>query len=323
MKIIIDENKKEKRVDRFLKKLLFYAPLSFIYKCLRENVKVNGKKVKENYILKEGDELIINGVKEIEKLIKNEKEVFTELGSNLDIVYEDKNILIVNKPYNLLVHGDKNEKKRTLTNYVLNYLYKKNEYDPSEKTFTPSPNNRLDRNTKGLIIFSKVATALREMNKLFKNTDKVNKYYLALVQGEINEERTIEGVIKRDSQNNVSKVILNKTKNSDNKDVKTIIYPLKVLCKKNSLCSIVRIKLITGRTHQIRASLKAIGNPLLFDKKYNQKNSVIKNSSYKDSYKLVSYKIVFGDIKGELSYLSNKEFSLNEKDIIDEIKNSI
>ena len=179
-KITISSKEANQRVDKYVKKYLNEATLSFIYKLFRKkDVKINGHWVKENYIIKEGEELSIYVTDSQLEEFSKPKEI-EKVSLNHEIVYEDENILIVNKPRGLLVHGDEGEKKLTLSNEVINYLYFKGEYNPKDDHgFTPGPAHRLDRNTSGLVVFGKNLVSLQELEELFKEKEEIVKIILA------------------------------------------------------------------------------------------------------------------------------------------------
>ena len=157
IKITITENQGNQRLDRFLKKYFDRAPLSHIYKLIRKDVKVNGKRQKEDTMLAAGDELTIYLSEEDAKALQTVKK-HVKAKRQFRIAYEDENILVCEKPFGLLTHGDHTEKKNHLANQVVDYLIQTGAYQPRlEKTFTPAPANRLDRNTTGLVIFGKHA----------------------------------------------------------------------------------------------------------------------------------------------------------------------
>ena len=171
--IKISKQEANQRIDKYVKKYLNEAPLSFIYKLFRKkDVKINKHWVKENYILQEDDELSIyindQQLEEFNKPIEIEKVDLTH-----PIIYEDENIIVVDKPRGLLVHGDENEKSVTLTNEVINYLYYKGEFNPKNKGFVPAPAHRLDRNTSGIVMFAKNLVSLQELQELFKSKDNL------------------------------------------------------------------------------------------------------------------------------------------------------
>ena len=179
------------RIDKYIRKYLNEAPLSFIYKLFRKkDIKVNGKKVDINYILKQDDLIEIYIQDDLLKTF-NSPRVIEKEKINLDIIYEDENILIINKDPNILIHeGDEGKKANTLNNTILNHLLSKNEYSPSN-LYTPSCVHRLDRNTSGLVIASKNLETAKILLEAFKNKDNLEKYYIALVKGKTKKEETI------------------------------------------------------------------------------------------------------------------------------------
>ncbi len=181
--IQITKNEENQRLDRFLRKYLKNASLSYIYKAIRKDVKVNGKRGKEDQILYEGDEIsLYMDSDEIEEFQK--KKDRPQGKRQFRVAYEDENVLVVEKPFGLLTHGDITEKKNTLANQVLGYLIEEGKYSPrNERTFVPSPVNRLDRNTTGLVIFGKNAAALAALNKMIRERTSIKKYYWTIVAG--------------------------------------------------------------------------------------------------------------------------------------------
>lgn len=305
--ITITYKEANQRIDRYIRKYLNEAPLSYIYKLFRKkDIKVNGKKVEINYILKENDVLTIyindDTLKtfQIPKLITYEK-------VNLDIIYEDENILIINKDVNVLVHeGEENKKANTLNNMILNYLLSKGEYTPND-TYTPSCVHRLDRNTSGLIIASKNLESAKILLDLFKAKTQIEKYYLALVNGNTKNEETIRKKLLKDEKKKYVKV--------DENGLEALTSYTKITSNKEY--SLLKVKLHTGRTHQIRVHMSSINYPLVNDDKYGDFK---KNKEFEQLYNykyqfLHSYIIKFNKIEGKLSYLTNKEFKapLKEK----------
>ena len=299
-KIIISSKEANQRVDKYVKKFLNEAPLSFIYKLFRKkDVKINKHWVKENYILQEGDELAIYiSDSQLEEF--NKPKELKKANLNHQIIYEDENILIVNKPRGLLVHGDQNEKTVTLANDVMSYLYFKGEYDPKEKGFIPAPAHRLDRNTSGLVVFAKNLISLQELEELFKNKDDIEKEYLALVKGKVDQKLEINSPLLKDENTGIVKISKN------GKSALTFVEKVKFYKD----FTLVKVVILTGRTHQIRVHLSSVNHPIIGDSKYGDFKL---NKEFKDRYNfenqfLHAYRLSFKNIKGQLSYLSNKEF---------------
>ena len=188
VKIIIEENQSGQRLDRFLKKYYSKAPLSLIYRMIRKDVKLNGKRAHEDVVLNEGDELTLYITDEESASLKGSVRR-VKARKQFTIPYEDENVLIADKPFGLLTHGDSHEKKNHLANQVMDYLISKGEYDPvRDRTFTPAPCNRIDRNTTGLVIFAKNPHSLREINAVLRTKEGIEKYYLTILCGDLKEE---------------------------------------------------------------------------------------------------------------------------------------
>ncbi len=300
-KIIVSSKEANQRVDKYVKKYLNLAPLSFIYKLFRKkDVKINGHWVKESYILNEGEELSIYVTdSQIEEFSK-EKEI-EKVNLNHEIIYEDENIIIINKPRGLLVHGDESEKKLTLANEVINYLYFKGEYDPKEtKAFTPAPAHRLDRNTSGLVVFAKNLVSLQELETLFKEKNDIKKEYKALVVGNLESQREIDAPLLKDVSTGLVRI------SKLGKTAKSIVKPI----KRYGNYTLVNVEILTGRTHQIRVHLASISHPVVGDSKYGdfKVNKQVKELYGFENQFLTAYKLTFKNLKGHLSYLSGKSF---------------
>lgn len=292
------------RVDKYVKKYLNNAPLSFIYKLFRKkDVKINSHWVKENYILKEGDVLSIYVTdSQVEEF--NKPRELNKIPLTHPIIYEDENILIINKPRGLLVHGDKEEKRITLTNEVLNYLYSKGEYDPRvDNGFSPAPAHRLDRNTSGLVIYAKNLSSLQQLENLFLDKKEIEKTYLALVKGNLTSDLTLDYPLKKDVNLGLVKVTPVKY---GGLTALSLVKPKKHFNE----YTLVSVNLVTGRTHQIRVHLSYAGYPVVGDSKYGDFKL---NRKFKELYNfenqfLHASKIEFKSLDGVLSYLSNKSF---------------
>lgn len=305
MKVIaISSKEANQRVDKFVKKYLNLAPLSFVYKLFRKkDVKINGHWVKENYILNENDELkIFVTDAQIEEF--NKPKEIKKANLNHEIVYEDENILIINKPRGLLVHGDENEKKITLANEVISYLYYKEEYDPkNDKGFVPAPAHRLDRNTSGLVVFAKNLISLQELELLFKEKDEIKKEYKTLVVGNLKNGQKIDAPLLKDTNSGLVKI------SKEGKTAITLVKPI----KKFGDFTLANVTILTGRTHQIRVHLSSIGFPVAGDAKYGdfKVNKMLKENFKFENQFLHACKLTFGNLKGHLNYLSGRSFECN------------
>ena len=255
------------RLDRFLRKYLPKATLSGIYKIIRKDVKVNGKRSKIDTFLEEGDIITLYlDDKKIDQLSVRKKIKRTD--RTFQIIYESDNVLIVFKNPGILTHGDANEKKNHLTNQVVSYLIDTGNYNPRfSNTFSPSPANRLDRNTSGLVVFGKNTDSLRRLNEIFKNRD-IEKSYLTICQGEIKAPLDLHGYMEKIEAGGNFRTCISETSNQKSKAIHTKVNPLKYGEYNGVKYTLTEVKLMTGRMHQIRAHLSYIGHPIVGDSKY-------------------------------------------------------
>lgn len=265
--IELKPNDAGQRLDRFLRKYLPKATLSGIYKIIRKDVKVNGKRSKIDAFLEAGDIITIYlDDKKIDQLSVRKKIKRTD--RTFKIVYESDNVLIVFKPPGILTHGDASEKKNHLTNQVLSYLIDTGGYNPRHSnTFSPSPANRLDRNTSGLVVFGKNTESLRRLNEIFKNRN-IEKSYLTICQGIIETPLDLHGYMEKIEAGGNFRTVISETSNQKSKAIHTKVNPLKYGEYKGVKYTLTEVKLMTGRMHQIRAHLSYIGHPIVGDSKY-------------------------------------------------------
>jgi len=260
LKIDITANEAPQRIDRFLDKYLNNAGKSVIYRLLRKNiVRINGKRIKENEILQIGDVVSISLSDTQISELQKEQPKFSADRLNLEIIYEDDEILVVEKPVGILTHPDKSEYKNTLATLVQMYLA-----ELCTKTFRPAPIQRLDKNTSGLVLFAKTYNALQFYNEQMRNR-AIEKKYLAIVEGKIEKSGEVKGFLEKDERKN--KVYLSQNEKDNTKFVWTEYSPKET--KKGF--SLLEITLHTGRSHQIRVSMEYIGHNILGDPKYNEK----------------------------------------------------
>lgn len=303
----ITKNDSNIRLDKFITKICPTLPSSLMFKYIRlKRIKVNGKRAEINTRLNVGD--IVSAYINDEFFTPiAPKYDFLSAPNKLDIIYEDENIILVNKKQGLLVHPDKNEYGDTLVARIQHYLYEKGEYNPDlENSFRPALANRIDRNTGGIVIAAKNAEALRILCDKIKLRE-IDKFYLTVVHGRPKKKTALlEGFLEKNEDKN--KVYLTKEKTDNSRTIKT---KYTVLESKNNL-SLLEIELLTGRTHQIRAHLASIGHALLGDGKYGKLAEDKKLGFNKQA--LYSYKLKFNFTSeaGILEYLNGKTFTVKE-----------
>ena len=313
----IGQNEQKQRLDKFLRKYLENAPLSYIYKAIRKDVKVNGKRCREDYFLQKGDVVTLYIADERLAAFCKKRRI-EKVKKQFSIAYEDENILAAVKPLGLLTHGDKTEKKNHLTNQVIDYLIEQGEFQPRlEKTFTPAPVNRLDRNTTGLVLFGKTNPALQALNQLIRQRDGIDKYYQTIVRGSLRENLYLRARMVKDERRNRISVL---SEADEGRLMETIVRPL----YGDNGYTLVEVRIMTGRTHQIRAQLSSAGYPIIGDQKYGDPETNRRMERYGLHTQLLhAYKLVFGQCGGLLAELSGKvitaELPANFRRIKDEI----
>lgn len=253
----IDANQ---RIDKYIKKVLPLAPAGFIYKLFRKkDIKINNFSAFPGSILKEGDEVMIFITDEQLNSFSREY-YFAKMPLTADIIYEDDAILVLDKPRGILVHSTIFAKKDTLTNQVLTYLEEKGQFDPKNRGYIPSPVNRIDQQTSGIIIFAKTLTAAQALGKTFQDCNNITRKYLAICSGKVQKSGVINLPLRKEELEYGSEVTVDE-------EGKEAITKYKAIKYFNNL-SLVAIEILTGRTNQIRVHMARINHPILGDTKY-------------------------------------------------------
>jgi 23S rRNA pseudouridine955/2504/2580 synthase len=316
----VQQNEAGQRLDKLLAKLLNKAPKSFLYKMLRKkNITLNGKKAEGSELLSVQDEIKIFLSDETFALF-SEPVTTTVVEDYLEVIYEDQNILIINKPVGIL--SQKADKKDiSMVEYILSYLISTKQITEEQlRSFKPGVCNRLDRNTSGLLIAGKSLSGLQEMSRLLKDRS-MDKYYLTIVKGDLQGKRRIEGFLTKDEVKNQVKIYPTKTENSEY--IATEYESLATTVKKEY--TLLQVKLITGRSHQIRAHLSSIGHPLIGDTKYGDRTvNKLFQAKYGLSHQLLhSYRLVFPKMHGEYECLSGRGFLADPPKLFEKIKRDL
>ena len=304
-RIIVTSVEANQRLYKFLMKYLNECPKGMIYKGIRtKKIKYNGKKPQGNEILQENDEIKIFFTEEQFEAFTRDKEV-KKVPVSFKAVYEDENILIVNKPMGLLTQKDV-ATGHSLADEVLFYLKENGSYNPKiSKGFTPAPCNRLDRNTAGIVLVGKNISAVQVLGEMLQ-TKQISKYYMSIVLGRVTEPMILKGYHMKQEGKNEVKISTEYVEGA--KPVETRILPLKT----NGRYTLVEVQLVTGKTHQIRAHLSAIGHPIIGDPKYGD---AIENQYFEAKYGLkyqilCAYKVKFELCKRPFQYLQDRVFTV-------------
>ncbi|MBQ1229520.1 MAG: RluA family pseudouridine synthase [Clostridia bacterium] len=305
--ITVGRNDAGQRLDKFLSKAVKGLPMSLMYKYIRtKKIKVNRARTQQSYMLCQGDEIQLFIREEFFASPESDQAALFRIQPKINILYEDENILLLNKRPGVLVHEDSDAGENTLIMHVKAYLAQKGDYDPeSEQSFAPALCNRIDRNTGGIVIAAKNAEALRIMNEKIRQ-DEVRKFYLCAVHGcPKAREATLHGWLRKDSERNLVEI-------SDQRRTgfKEIITKYRVLRERNGK-SLLEVELVTGRTHQIRAHMAHIGHPLVGDGKYGiNRQDREKGFKYQALYAF-RLQFAFREDGGALEYLNGKQFELD------------
>ena len=304
--LTIGKNDAGQRLDRFVAKSLPLLPSALLQKYIRlKRIKVNGARAERDYRLQVGDVLQLYINDEFFDQPKEENMFLTLFRPSLEIVYEDENLMLLNKRPGLVVHADETEKVNTLINHIQAYLYQKREWNPRwENAFTPALCNRIDRNTGGIVIAAKNAETLRIINEKIRDRE-IDKRYLCITLGAPKPaEGKIECFLLKDEKKKQVSVYHKPIPGG-----KTALTKYRTLDKRGEL-ALVEVELLTGRTHQIRASFADLGCPLLGDGKYGRGEV---NKRYGETRQaLYSYKLTFDfpTDAGILNYLKGRSFQV-------------
>lgn len=302
--ITVNRNEAGQRLDKLLGKYLNLAGKSFIYKMMRKkNITLNGKKCDGSEKLSEGDQIrLFLSDETFDKF--SQVKVQAVRKRKLDIIYEDDHILLINKPSGMLSQKAR-EEDESLVEYLIDYLLCSGQLTREDlRSFRPSVCNRLDRNTSGLVAAGKSLAGLQMLSELFKDRS-LHKYYLCAVKGRVEGRQLIEGYLVKDERTN--QVTVSKQESQGSAPIRTEYEPV---AEKNGY-TLLKVTLITGRTHQIRAHLASVGHPIAGDHKYGDPsvNGEIKKLCQVSSQMLHSYRMVFPQLQEPFAYLSGRTFT--------------
>lgn len=304
--IQVAANEAGQRLDKLLAKYLNEAPKSFVYKMLRKkNIKLNGKKADGSEKLVNGDVITLYLADDtVEKFTKKAEPIQRKAFVKLDIIYEDENVLLINKPAGMLSQKAKAEDVSLVEHLTVYLLESKALSEEALRTFRPGICNRLDRNTSGLVAAGKSLVGLQELSRMFKERT-LKKYYLCIVKGQIKNEMHIKGYLVKNEAANTVKISENQSE--DSQPIETAYRPL----WSNKEMTLLEVHLITGRTHQIRAHLSSCGHPLAGDYKYGNRgwNQKFKEAYGLESQLLHSYRLCMPQCGGALRVMSEKEYT--------------
>ena len=313
---IIKKEEEGQTLEKFVKKVLSEAPLSFIYKLFRKkDVKVNGHWQDKKYIISSGEEVSIyitdSQLEEFKRQIESKQ---VEDISNW-IIYEDENVLLINKPRGVLVQKN-SEDSNALDEMVISYLVNKGEYNPNKNLgYKPAPAHRLDRNTAGIVVFGKNIATLRYLSEALNDKSVVSKRYLALVKGEIDKDGEINAPLLKNSKSQRVSV---------SNEGKPSITRYKVVETFKGY-TLLEVELLTGRTHQIRVHMAYINHPVIGDSKYGdyELNKLLESKyNFKNQF-LEAYQLDFHKLNNPLKYLSGRSFKISLNDEFLNLINSI
>lgn len=315
--ITVNKNEAGQRLDKLLAKYLNEAPKSFLYKMLRKkNITLNGKKADGSEHTMQGDEIRLFLSDETVAKFSRHTEAAAETKIALDIVYENEDILLVNKPCGMLSQKAA-PSDISLVEHLIAYLTEEGAVTSrSLQTFRPSICNRLDRNTSGLVAAGKSLAGLQALTELIRNRG-MEKYYLCMVKGSLKEERLIDGYLVKDSRSNQVSILKEKRR-PDALPIRTRYRPV----AGNGQITLLEVELITGRSHQIRAHLASIGHPILGDAKYGDEalNRRLKERFGLKHQLLHAWRITFPALAGTLAPVSGHTFTAKPPELFETIR---
>lgn len=309
--IVIEKNEAGQRLDKFLAKYMNEASKSFFYKMMRKkNITLNGKKCEGNEKLAEGDVVKLFLAEDtIEKFSSVQVQEVKKV--DLDILYEDDEIILVNKPAGMLSQKAK-ETDESLVEYLIDYLLGSGKLTESGlRAFRPSVCNRLDRNTSGIVAAGKSLAGLQMLSGVFKDRS-IHKYYQCLVSGEIRDVKTVDGWLLKDEKKNQVRILTDveakrfegKGGDEEPKRIRTKYEPIAT----DGKFTLLKVTLLTGRSHQIRAHLASLGHPIVGDFKYGGVSKVNPSGRTVKYQLLHSYRLEFPKLAEPFAYLSMKVF---------------
>ena len=309
--IVIEKNEAGQRLDKFLAKYMNEASKSFFYKMMRKkNITLNGKKCEGNEKLAEGDIVKLFLAEDtIEKFSSVQVQEVKKV--DLDILYEDDEIILVNKPAGMLSQKAK-ETDESLVEYLIDYLLGSGKLTESGlRAFRPSVCNRLDRNTSGIVAAGKSLAGLQMLSGVFKDRS-IHKYYQCLVSGEIRDVKTVDGWLLKDEKKNQVRILTEaeakrfggRGGDEEPKPIWTKYEPMAT----DGRFTLLRVTLLTGRSHQIRAHLASLGHPIVGDSKYGGVSKVSSSGRTVKYQLLHSYRLEFPKLAEPFAYLSGKVF---------------
>ena len=309
--IVIEKNEAGQRLDKFLAKYMNEASKSFFYKMMRKkNITLNGKKCEGNEKLAEGDVVKLFLAEDtIEKFSSVQVQEVKKV--DLDILYEDDEIILVNKPAGMLSQKAK-ETDESLVEYLIDYLLGSGKLAESGlRAFRPSVCNRLDRNTSGIVAAGKSLAGLQMLSGVFKDRS-IHKYYQCLVSGEIRDVKTVDGWLLKDEKKNQVRILTEaeakrfggRGGDEEPKRIRTKYEPIAT----DGRFTLLKVTLLTGRSHQIRAHLASLGHPIVGDFKYGGVSKVNPSGRTVKYQLLHSYRLEFPKLAEPFVYLSGRVF---------------